>query len=204
MSGFTRLPGMFGAEAAAKENELAYKVLTANANMADGNALFSTAHGNLATGGGSALTNDAAGLAALGALQNKLRQQKAPAVGGDAGRVMNLTGRTMVLPSALEYIANALFSQSVVPATTAAANPYRGTFGLVVEPLLDASSTASWYLMADPARVDTVHYGYLEGETGPVIMSEVDFDTDGMKMKCTHNFAAAAIDHRGMCKSAGS
>lgn len=210
MSGFTRIPRMFGAEAAQLENATVYGLLTANAAMADTGLLFNATavttaggHANLTSGGTSALTNDAAGLAAVGALQKLIRLQKAPTVGGVAGRPLNLTGRFLVIPAALEYVANALFSQSVVPATTGAANPYRGQFEIIIEPILDGSSSISYYLIAEPARVDTIHYGYLDGEAGPMVGSNVDFETDGVSIKCMHNFGAKAIDFRGLAKSAG-
>ena len=101
-------------------------------------------------------------------------------------------------------MALSLFSNSVVPAATGAANPYRSVYEIITEPLLDAASTTAFFLFAEPARVDTIHYGYLEGESGPVITSDTDFDTDGVKIKCMHNFGAKAIDFRGMAKSAGA
>lgn len=211
LSGFTRIPQMFGAEAAALENATVWGIINTNANLADGGALFNATattstggHANLAAGGSSAMTNDASGIAAVGALQKLMRLQRAPTVGGVAGRPLNLAGRTLAVPTALESIALSLFSQSVVPATTGALNPWRGTFEIVVEPLLDATSATAFYLFADPARVDTVSYGYLQGENGPMITSNVDFDTDGVAIKCMHNFGAKAIDFRGMAKSAGA
>lgn len=211
MSGFTRIPMMFGAEAAALENATVWSIITANANLADGGALFNATavttaggHANLITGGGSALTNDATGIANVGALRKNMRLMRAPTVDGVAGRPLNLDGRYLAVPAALEHVALALFSNSVVPSATGAANPYRGTYQIITEPLLDAASTTAYFLFAEPSRIDTVHYGYLEGEEGPTITSETDFDTDGVKIKCMHNFGAKAIDFRGMQKSAGA
>ncbi len=211
MDGFTRIPMMFGAEAAQLESAVVYAILTANAALADTGLLFNAnattaagGHDNLISGGSSALVNGDAGIAAVGALQTKMRLQKAPTVAGQAGRPLNLSGRYLILPGSLEHVANALFSQQVVPATTSQANPYRGVYTPIVEPVLDAASTTAFYLSADPNRVDTIHWGYLDGEDGPVVTSNVDFKTDGVAIKCMHNFGAKAIDFRGLGKSAGA
>lgn len=211
MSGFTRIPAMFGAEAGALENATVWSIVTANATLADGGALFNATavtsaggHANLISGGGTALTNDATGIAQVGGLRKMMRLQRAPTVDGVAGRLLNLDGRFLAVPAALEHVALSLFSNSVVPAATGAANPYRSVYEIITEPLLDAASTTAFFLFAEPTRVDTIHYGYLEGESGPVITSDTDFDTDGVKIKCMHNFGAKAIDFRGMAKSAGA
>ena len=75
---------------------------------------------------------------------------------------------------------------------------------MIVEPRLDATSAVAFYGIADPMAIDTVHVGYLEGEAGPTISSEVEFDTDGMATKVMHNFGAAAIDWRGIAYSTGA
>jgi hypothetical protein len=70
--------------------------------------------------------------------------------------------------------------------------------------LLDANSATAWYLAANPNSVDTIEYCYLDGAEGPVIESEVGFEVDGMSWKCRLDFAAKAIDFRGLLKSAGA
>lgn len=210
MGGFTRIPQMFGADAAALENAIVWGVITGNAALSDGGALFNATavssaggHDNLISGAGTALTNDAAGIAAVGQLRAKIRQQRAPTVNGTPGRPLSLEGRYLAVPTALESAALALFSRSVVPAATGMANPYRSTVEIVAEPLLDAVSATAFYMFAEPTRVDTVAWGYLSGEDGPAVTSATDFDTDGVKIKCMHNFGAKAVDFRGMAKSAG-
>jgi hypothetical protein len=49
-----------------------------------------------------------------------------------------------------------------------------------------------------------VEYCYLEGAAGPVIESDVGFDVDGINYKCRLDFAAKAIDFRGMYKNPGA
>jgi hypothetical protein len=52
--------------------------------------------------------------------------------------------------------------------------------------------------------VDTVEYCYLDGAEGPVIESDVGFETDGVSYKCRLDFGAKAIDFRGLYKANGA
>jgi hypothetical protein len=171
MSGFTRLPQMWGNAAARLEADQVYSVLTTNANMADGNALISAAHVNTTT---------------------------AP-----NGQILNLRLGTLVVPVAKETIAAQLFAPAGILAALGAVNPYTG-IQVIAEPRLDATSAVAFYGFADPNAVDTIHYGYLDGEAGPTISTELDFDTDGMASKVTHNFGCKAIDWRGIAYSTGA
>jgi phage major head subunit gpT-like protein len=49
LSAFTRLAQQFGYAAAQMEGDVVYGILTGNPVMSDGNALFSAAHGNVAS-----------------------------------------------------------------------------------------------------------------------------------------------------------
>lgn len=201
---FDRLVQSFANSARRLENRLVYSELTANAALADTGLLFnSTAvataggHANLATGGGSALSAPslAAGRAAI-RLQKGLQSEE-----------LNLAPRFLIVPAALEQLAYQYTSAQYVPATASAVNEFRsgGRTALepVVEPLLDSSSSTAWYLAASSNQVDTVEYCYLGSDDGPVIESETGFSTDGMRFRCRHDFAAKAVDFRGLYKAAG-
>ena len=199
----------FAGSARRLENALVYAQLTANANMADGGALFnSTAvttaggHANLSTGTTTALdaTNAATALAAARKL---LRLQK-----GMAGEVLNLTPRYIIVPAALEQTAYQFTSANYTPSTPGSVNEFRAGGATAVEPvveaLLDASSAAHWYMAADSSQVDTVEYCYLEGAEGVYVEQMVDFYTDGIKVKGRLDFAAKVIDFRGLVRSNGA
>ncbi len=194
MSGFTRVPQMFGMAAARLESTTVYGVLTANAALADSVALFHSTHANTSTG---VLSVDATGVANVAAAQTKLRVQTAP-----NGDILGLTGRYLIVPAALEVKAAQLFSPAIVAGSAGAVNPM--SLQVIGEPRLDATSAVAYYVIADPNEIDTIHWGYLDGEDGPVITSDVLFDTDGMVTKVMHNFGAAAIDYRGMVYSTGA
>lgn len=195
---FDRLVGAFGNSARRLENATVYSQLTANAALADGVALFHADHANLATGGGSALA-----AASLGTGRTAMRKQT-----GLQGELLNITPAYLIVPAALEQTAYQFTSSQYVPATKAEINEFRtgGRTALdpVVEPLLDANSGTAWYLAAESGQIDTVEYCYLDGAEGPVIESEMGFEVDGVSYKCRLDFAAKAVDHRGLYTAAGA
>ena len=201
---FERLVSAFGFAARRLENRTVYSQLTANANLADGGALFNATavttaggHANLATGAPSALQ-----LSSMATARTAMRLQK-----GLSGEELNLAPSYLIVPAALENTAYQLTSSNYVPATAATVNEFRtgGKTAVtpIVEPILDANSATAWYMGAASSQVDTVEYCYLDGAEGPVIESEVGFETDGVSYKCRLDFAAKAIDFRGLYKAAG-
>ena len=200
---FERLVTAFGFAARRLENRTVYSQLTANAALADGGLLFNATA--VTTAGGHAnYVASGAGLA-IGTLttgRTAMRLQK-----GLQAEELNLAPSYLIVPAALEQTAYTLTSASYVPATKAEINEFRagGRTALtpIVEPVLDANSSTAWYLAASSAQVDTVEYCYLDGAEGPVIESEVGFETDGVSYKCRLDFAAKAVDFRGLYKAIG-
>ncbi len=194
LDAFTRLPAMFGRAAADLESDTVWSVITANATMGDGNALFSTQHTNL-TGTGTAIS-----VASLGVGRALLRQQK-----GINGRFINVVPRYLIVPTAQETLAQQFVAQTnVVFTKNADVNPFVGSLQVIAEPRLDASSALSWYLAGDPSQIDTIEYAYLEGNEGVYLESRVGFDVDGIELKARLDFAAKAIDWKGLYKNAGA
>lgn len=195
---FERLVSAFGFAARRLENRTVYAQLTANAALADGVALFHATHSNLGTGAGSALQ-----LTALASARTAMRLQK-----GLAGEELSLAPSYLIVPANLETTAYQLTSSGYVAAKQSDVNEFRtgGRTALeaIVEPILDANSTTAWYLAAANSQVDTVEYCYLDGAEGPMIESDVGFETDGISYKCRLDFAAKAIDHRGVYKANGA
>lgn len=197
LRGFDRLIGAFGNSAARLENRTVYAILTTNAALSDTVALFHASHANLAGAGG------AVSVTTLGAGRAAMRLQK-----GLQSEELNLMPRYLIVPATQEALAYQYTSANYVPATAANINEFRagGRTALepIVEAVLDANSTTAWYLAAENGSVDTVEYCYLDGAEGPVIESEVGFEVDGMSWKCRLDFAAKAIDYRGLYKNAGA
>lgn len=193
LSAFTRVPAMFAMAAANYESDIVYGIITANAALADGVALFHATHNNL-TGTGTAIS-----VTSLGVARAMMRKQTTP-----KGAVMNLRPRFMIVPAALETIAAQYVSQQYVAAKSSDYNPFAGQLEVISEARLDANSATAWYLAADNAAIDTVEYCYLEGQNGVYIETRQGFEVDGMEIKARLDFAAKAIDYRGIYKNVGA
>lgn len=188
LSAFTRLPEMFGRAAADLESDTVWAILTANAAMADGVALFHADHGNLPSGA-------AISVAQLGVARAAMRVQA-----GLDGRKINVTPRYLLVPAALETVAQQYTSTAFTSAQSSNVNPFAGSLQVIAEPRLDAASTTAWYMAADPAQIDTIEYAYLEGNQGVYLETKDGWEVDGVEFKARLDFGAKAIDHRGFVK----
>lgn len=197
---FERMVTAFGFAARRLENRTVYSQLTANANLADGGALFNATAVTTTGGHANLITSSALAIGTLTTGRTNMRLQK-----GMQQEELNLAPSYLIVPAALEQTAYNLTSANYVPSTKAEINEFRvgGRTAVtpIVEPVLDANSSTSWYLAASNSQVDTVEYCYLDGAEGPVIESEVGFETDGISYKCRLDFAAKAIDYRGLLKA---
>jgi hypothetical protein len=198
MQAFTRLPALAARSASDLECDTVYAILTANANLADGVALFATAtHVNLSG------SSDVISVTSLGAGRAGMRAQK-----GLEGRPINVNPRYLIVPVAKETLAEQYTSADFVSAKSSDINPFRtgrpSALTVVPEPRLDATSATAWYLAADPSQIDTVEYAYLEGQPGVYLESRMGWDIDGMELKVRLDFAAKALDYRGLWKNPGA
>lgn len=161
----------------------------------DGAALFAQAHAN--TGAGVIGTTGAnTGRVAMG-------KQK-----DIAGNELNLFPRFVLVPTSLATTAEQYFlAPSYYPATEAGANGpnvFSGRMEIIVENRLETDSSALWYMVADPRRIETIEYGYLAGEEGPQISVTDRRDPDGAEMLVRMDFGAAVQDYRGFYRSTGA
>lgn len=197
---FERMVSAFGFAARRLENRTVYAQLTANANLADGGTLFNATAVTTAGGHANLLTSSALAIGTLTTGRTSMRLQK-----GLQSEELNLAPSYLIVPAALEQTAYNLTSANYVPSTKAEINEFRAggrtAVTPVVEPVLDANSATAWYLAASNSQVDTVEYCYLDGAEGPVIESEIGFETDGVSYKCRLDFAAKAVDYRGLLKA---
>lgn len=190
LSAFDRVIPAMGLQAANLQSDLVYAILTSNPNMADGVALFASGHGNQS---GAAA---APSVTTLGAGRAAMRSQK----GVDGVTPINVMPRSLIVPVALETVAEQLVT-GITANESGQVNPFAGNLAVVPEPRLDAASASVWYLAADPGSIDTIEYAFLEGQTGPYIETRNGFDTDGVEIKVRLDFAAKAIDHRGLYRN---
>lgn len=189
---FTRIPQLFSTSGAQYESDAVYDIITSNALMADGKGIFHADHKNL-TSTGTVISQ-----ASLGVARAMMRKQTAP-----QGTVLNLSPAILLVPAALETLANSMVSTNYVAAKPEDQNQFGG-LRVVVEPRLDIANDKSWYLIAESSMIDTVEYAYLSGNSGVYLESRVGFDVDGVELKARLDFGAKAIDYRGMYKNVGA
>jgi hypothetical protein len=195
LDAFTRIPAMYGTAIATLESDVVWGIVTANAAMADGTALFHANHKNLAASGA------ALGVTTVGDGRAAMAKQ----TGLDKKTVLNIRPAYLIVPASLELAAEQLIAQNLVPAKTGDVVPQSiRTLAPIAEPRLDAVSLTAWYLAANPAQIDTIEYAYLEGQQGAYIETRNGFDVDGVEIKCRLDFGAKAIDWRGLYKNPGA
>lgn len=203
LDAFSRVPMAMANAAASLESDIVYSILLANATMDDGVALFHSTHGNLGTAGTISTTTIGEGMSLLAVQANA------------NGSPMNLMARHLLVPPLIRAAAEQLVNGTVVAEQQTNAIPqYMRGLNVVVEARLhtgvtiDGSTTSGdtngWFLLADPAQIDTVEYAYLEGEEGVYTETRNGFDVDGVEVKVRLDFGAKAIDYRGMVKNVGA
>jgi hypothetical protein len=207
LDAISRIPAMQGIAARRTQNKKVYEVLTANAAMADGTALFAADHSNFVGSGSGA----APSVTTLNAGFTAMRTQ----TGLNGETIINVTPRYLIVPAALEATALELFTSAANPSVggdTTGSSGVQNIYGpggrrsltVVAEPQLDGNSTTAWYLAADPGQIDTVEICFLQGEEAPVLENEWDFDKDVYKYKVRQTFGVKAIDWRGLYFNAGA
>jgi hypothetical protein len=180
-----------GVASANFEAQTLTNLVQANALMADGFAVMSTQHNNVAAVP-AVISSTSLSLARLA-----MRQQTEPAT----GVLINATPRYLVVPAALETLAEQTLTQSRA-IQTGDVNIWASLLGVVCEPRL--TNPTKWFLVADPAQIEGLEFSYLEGEMGPQVFSEVGFDVDGLRFKIRLDFGGAFVEPRGWYMNAGA
>jgi phage major head subunit gpT-like protein len=199
LNAFSEVPAAFGRKARDIESDLAWAQITGNPTMGDGVALFdATTHANY-TASGTAIS-----VTSLGVGRAALRKQK----GIDAATLLNLMARYLIVPAALETIADQYLTQ-ITAALASSVNPFATGSGRtpltpIVEPRLDANSATAWYMATDQAQAPVLYHGVLDGQEGPLVTQMEGFDVDGMKFRCRIDVAFKAADWRAIYKNVGA
>ena len=190
------IPAAHGEAAARKIGDIVYAVLTANAAMGDGTALFASGHSNVGTTGAPGITTLAEGIKLM-KLQTDIKGL----------RRLNIRPEFFIAPVAYEGAAEVMFKSEFYDgagnkaATTV--NPYYGDyFTRVYDPRLDDNSTAKWY-MAGP-KGKTVKVFFLDGVQTPYMETKQGWSVDGVEYKVRIDAGAKAMDWRALVYNAGS
>jgi hypothetical protein len=192
LDAFTRLPAAYGAAAADLESDIVYSILTGNPDMADGQSLFHSSHGNVGTA--AAITE-----ASLSEAWRLFGAQR-----GLDGRLISVLPRFVIVPPGARGVEARKQVTATTPDSVAGVNPFANRLEVVEEPrLIAASGPDPWFLAADPARIDTVEFAYMDGQQGVYTEVRQGFEVDGIEVKARLDFAAKAIDWRGLFRNAG-
>jgi len=183
-----------GEAASRKIGDVAYAVLTSNAAMGDGIALFHSSHANLATAAALAETSIAE-MIKLMSLQKDINGK----------RRLNIRPQYYIAPVALEGSGEVFFNSGQFAGANAAAtrtNPYAGSrFTRVYEPRLDDNSATAWYLAGPKGK--TVKIFFLGGKREPYLEQRPGWYIDGLEFKVRIDAGAKAMDWRALVKNPG-
>lgn len=193
LGAFDRLPTLLGRAAADLESTTAWSVMLDNPTMSDTVALFDAAHGNLPTASAIDETN-------LGLARGLMRKQRSLAAKAADREYLNLSPAFLIVGPDKEVQAQKMLT-AVTPSASSDVNVFQGSMALIVESRVTGNK---WFLSADPATIDTIEYAYLEGEEGVYTEQRIGFEVDGIEIKGRNDFAAKAIDWRGLVYNSGA
>lgn len=190
------IPRKFGVAAAREVDIAVANILASNPTMDDGQKLFSTRHGNIASSA-SALS-----ASSLEEARTKFLRQK-----DSQGNIIYARPRYLVVPPELEATAvNLTQSLEITGAQSEKGNlNVASLYGLqvIVNPYL--TSTTGWYLLAAPEELNTIEVAFLNGIQTPVISGPfTNIDVDGFGWKATFDYGVAPITYQGGFYNAGA
>ena len=187
LSALTRIPALYAAQAKRGINRIVYRTL---ADIA-----FSTKAGNLAK------TVSTLSLTAIDEGRRAMRTQKN--LRGE--EMLNIQPKFLLVPTMHEFVARQLMTSTSDPNAThsGVTNPLLNSLVVVSDAELDAIDTDAWFMMADPALMDTIEVTYLNGKQTPTIESQIAFDTLGIRYRIFMDYGVNVLDTKGMFKNAG-
>lgn len=193
LGGFNRISLMFGQAARRRENKAVYGLITANGNMSDGYALFSSQHNNLLTG--ADLSSDS-----LTVGRTKMRRKV-----GMAGEIIDVTPVFLLAAPENETNAEIILRSTALPSGTFSSgvvNPHAGKLTPITDALIEDAD--AWWLFASPNQYPVIEVAWLMGDQQPFIDEEVDFASDSLGIKVRHDFGAGIVDHIGAVYNPGA
>jgi len=192
---FSDVPRKMGQAARRTLAKAVFELINSNPTLADGKRLFSAEHGNLLP---AALISTAS----VGAMQSAMRLQK-----DKSGNLIQVPMKGLLTPVALNLQARAVReAEYAVGAGTGDKDPntVRNTFEVWDHGRLDEKDPKAWYGLANPAFVDGIVVGYLDGNQTPYLEQEQGFTVDGVAWKVRLDAAPAIADYRGIYKNPGN
>ncbi|MCW3477358.1 phage major capsid protein [Limobrevibacterium gyesilva] len=169
-----------------------FGILTTNAAMQDGIALFHATHGNLGTAGTLTATTYSELLQLLMQMNDVSGQPMPPP-----------TSVALLVPPSKQRTALEITSALIVPTAIGATLPteYKQMTEVVMEPFLRTGNDPYFLMRKD---VPVIDIAYLQGDGRvPVLTSESEIEFTGMTWRVTFNFGAKAVTWRSGASNVG-
>lgn len=192
---FSDVPRKLGQAARRTIAKAVFDLIISNPTLADGKTLFHADHGNLLTGAAISTTS-------VDQMRVAMGKQK-----DSDGNTIRVPMKNLLTPLALGGLARTVRdSQNEVSGSKNLTTPniVRGTFDVIDDGRLDADSATKWYGVADPAYVDGIVIGYLDGNQTPYLEQHEGFTVDGVAWKVRLDAAPAIADYRGIYLNPGA
>ncbi len=189
-----KIPQKLAVAAGITINEFVYGLFTANAGagpaMADGfNVFDGTNHANAGTSALSSTSLQAA-------LITMLKQTNS------AGKRLGIRPRFLLVPPDLLFTALTIVNSTLVPGSNNNdANVLKGVVEIISVPQF--TDTNNWYLLTDPAQVETIEIGFVGGQETPELLLQDGptdgsvFTNDAITYKIRWEFGGGWVDYRG-------
>ena len=203
LGAFTRVPGDFARSARMREEAIVWGRINANANMADGVALFATAAGtrgaNLA--GSGAVISDAT----IGAGRKVMFEQRPLGATATGDEFIMAQPDILAVAPAREQAARAYLGP-IFAATDANNKVFNTTLQLIVSTYLGAKvsggSDTAWYLF--DSTLPPIEHAYLSGYEAPTVTATDKLDPKGTELIAEMMFGAGVVEFRGAYKNPGA
>lgn len=188
-----RIPTKLAIAAATTINEFVYGLFTGNPRLADNSKVFDD---------GSQTSHENRGTAALAAsaLQAAITQMMKQT--NSAGKRLGLKPRYLLLPPDLYWTAVTILNSTLLPGSqNNDANPLQGMLEPIVVPQF--SDAKDYYLMADPAQIECLEVGFINGQETPELLVQDNptagsvFTNDAISYKVRWEFGGGWLDYRG-------
>ncbi|MBA3881062.1 MAG: hypothetical protein C0500_15275, partial [Sphingobium sp.] len=190
LGGFTDTARIMARAAAETEAGILAGLLNSNPVLADGYAVFSTEHANLAASGA---VPDVAGLSAA---RLAMRSQ----LDADGVTPYPTDPRYLVVSSKNETVGEQLLA-TIAATSVSNVNPFSQRLELLVDPRLSANP---WYVFGAPNVSPGLEYAYLNGATGPMIEMNPGWNVLGEEFRVVLDFGAGWTEHRAAYRNPGA
>jgi hypothetical protein len=188
-----RIPAKLAIAAATTINEFVYGLFTGNPALGDNSKVFDDGTQNTHKNRG---TTALAASALQAAITQMMKQTNS------AGKRLGIKPRYLLLPPDLYWTAVTILNSTLLPGSqNNDANPLQGMLEPIVVPQF--TDAKDYYLMADPAQIECLEVGFINGQETPELLVQDNpttgsvFTNDAISYKVRWEFGGGWLDYRG-------